>query len=102
MEVGRHVQSTQNRKLVIFLQCINPLISNFTKCSNTLKQFLGKLPTNCLSVFDHFVGLALKGLKKRFGTAFVFYCVAKLSDILRGSSHVCFYLFAEKMSWANF
>ena len=22
------------------------------------------LPTNCVSVFDHFVGLALKGLKK--------------------------------------
>ena len=30
---------------------------------NTLKQFLGKFPTNCLSVFDHFVGLTLKGLK---------------------------------------
>ena len=28
----------------------------------TLKQFVRKLPTNCLSVFDHFVGLALKGL----------------------------------------
>ena len=27
-----------------------------------LKQFVGKLPTNCLSVFDHFVKLALKGL----------------------------------------
>ena len=23
-----------------------------------------ELPTNCLSVFDHFVGLALKGLNK--------------------------------------
>ena len=23
-------------------------------------------PTNCLSVFDHFVGLALKGLKSKF------------------------------------
>ena len=30
--------------------------------SNTRKQFFGKLPTNCLSVFDHFVELALKGL----------------------------------------
>ena len=30
--------------------------------SNTLTQVVGKLPTNCLSVFDHFVGLALKGL----------------------------------------
>ena len=34
-----------------------------TKWSNTLKQFVGKLPTNCLSVFDHFVILALKGLR---------------------------------------
>ena len=26
------------------------------------KQFFGKLPTNCLSVFDYFVGLSLKWL----------------------------------------
>ena len=39
---------------------INPLIANFTKWSNTLKQFVSKLQTNCLSVFDHFVGLVLK------------------------------------------
>ena len=43
-------------------QLLNPLSGNLTKWSNTLKQFVGKLPTNCLSVFDHFVGLALKGL----------------------------------------
>ena len=42
---------------------IKPLNANFTKWSDTLKQFVGKLPTNCLSVLDHFVGLALKGLK---------------------------------------
>ena len=53
----------------------NPLSANFTRWSDTLKQFVGKLPTNCLSkrfvcklptsfliVFDHLVGLALKGL----------------------------------------
>ena len=34
---------------------LNPLSTNFTKWSNTLKQFVDKLPTNCLSVFDHFV-----------------------------------------------
>ena len=45
-----------------FVLPFNPLSANFTKWSNTLKQFVGKLPTNCLSVFDHFVGLALKGL----------------------------------------
>ena len=48
--------------LILFL---NPSIANFTKWSNTLKQFVGKLPTNCLSVFDHFVGYALKGLKNK-------------------------------------
>ena len=39
-----------------------PLSANPTKWSNTLTQFVGNLPSNCLSVFDHFVGLALKGL----------------------------------------
>ena len=39
----------------------NPISANITKWSNTLKQFVGKLPKTCLSVFDHFVGLALKG-----------------------------------------
>ena len=40
---------------------LNPLSANLTKWSNTLKQFVGNLPTNCLSVFGHFVGLGLKG-----------------------------------------
>ena len=42
---------------------INPLSAKFIKWSKTLKQIVGKLPTICLSVFDHFSGLALKGLK---------------------------------------
>ena len=42
---------------------INPLSANFTKWSNRLKQFVSKLPTNCFSVFGHFVGLALTGLR---------------------------------------
>ena len=46
----------------MFFLHINLLNADFTKWSNTLKQFVDKLPTNCLSVFDHFVGLALKGL----------------------------------------
>ena len=40
----------------------NPLSANPAKWSNTLKQFVARLPTNCLRVFDHFVGLTLKGL----------------------------------------
>ena len=42
---------------------INPSSANPAELSNTLKQFLGKLLTNCLGMFDHFVGLALKGFK---------------------------------------
>ena len=41
---------------------INPLSARLIKWPNTLKQFVGNLPTNCLSVFGHFVGLALKVL----------------------------------------
>ena len=40
---------------------INPLSANP----------IGKLPTNCLSVFDHFVKLALKGLRDRLQTSLV-------------------------------
>ena len=51
----------------IFWNCypcnLNPLSANRTKWWNLLKQFVGNLPTNCLSVFNHFVKLALKGLK---------------------------------------
>ena len=43
---------------------LNPLSANPTKWSNTLKQFVGNLSTKCLSVFDHFEKLALKGLKR--------------------------------------
>ena len=45
-----------------FSNQLNPLRANPTKWSNTLKQFIGNLSTNGLSVFDHFVGLAPKGL----------------------------------------
>ena len=41
---------------------INPLSTNPTKWSNTLKELIDNLPTNCLIVFDHFVKMALKGL----------------------------------------
>ena len=45
---------------------INPLSANPTKWPNTLKQFVGNLPTNCLSVFGYFLNLALKGLKTKY------------------------------------
>ena len=47
-------------------EMLNPLSANPTKWSNTLKQSVGKYPTNCMSVFNNFVGLELKGLKAKF------------------------------------
>ena len=43
---------------------VNLLSPTPTKWSNTLKQLVGKLSTNCLSVFGHFMKLVLKGLRK--------------------------------------
>ena len=45
---------------------LNPLSANPTKWSDTLKQFVANLLMNCLSVFDHFVKLVLKGLTFMF------------------------------------
>ena len=59
---------------------------------NTLKQFLVNLPTtSCLSVFDHFVGLALKGWN-------YFHCESRVQNFLR---HLWWSFFA-KMSIQNF
>ena len=49
-----------NFKRVIF----NLLSANPTKWSNSLKSFVCNLPTNCLSVLDRFVGLAVKGFRR--------------------------------------
>ena len=70
--------------LVLF---INLLSANPTKSSNTLKQFVGKLPTNCLSVFDHIVGLALERLKKRFCNYEKTYKLASISCSRRTFFH---------------
>ena len=47
---------------------LNPLSVNLTKWLYTLKQFVGKnkKSTICLSVFEHFLGLMLKGLNEQF------------------------------------
>ena len=46
----------------------DPLSARPRKWSNTLKQFVGKLKTNCFEIFHNFVGLVLKGLKKIYET----------------------------------
>ena len=49
------------------------------------KQFVGKLPKNCLSMFDHFVELALKRVK-----------MEQFAKNINGFSH---YLFLQKPSF---
>ena len=55
--------SNIGKKDDLILYFLNALSANFTKSSNTLKKFVGKLATNCFTMFDHFVELTLKGLK---------------------------------------
>ena len=57
---------------------LNPFSANFTKWSNTLKLFVGKLTANCLIVFGHFVGFALKGLINILATCHVVYLTCYL------------------------
>ena len=64
--VFSHLPGLPKGSLPNFTSNIIPLSANPIKWSNTLKHFVSNLPTNCLSVFDHFVKLALKGLSLHF------------------------------------
>ena len=54
-------ESKRSQKVALHDLHLKPLGANPTQWFKTLKQFVGNLPTNCLSVFDHFVGWRLKG-----------------------------------------
>ena len=56
-----------NFKIILFFFWYCSVVIQNLKWSNTLKQFVGNLPTNGLSVFDHFWGLMLKGFRKSNG-----------------------------------
>ena len=68
--------SASGVEISIIVDCfdkLNPLSANPEKWSNTLKQIVGNLPTICLSVFDHFMNLVLKGssITNFFSTLFL-------------------------------
>ena len=75
---------------------VNPLRAKFIKWLNTLKQFVGKLPTNCLSVFDHFVGLAFKRLIDKTHTIFLPTIIRSSQDSL--FTNYCVELFLHSFS----
>ena len=61
----------------------NSLSANPEKWSNTLKQIVRNLLTICLSVFDHFMNLALKGLTPLLTVAiFLFPDSAKVVSVV--------------------
>ena len=82
----------------------NSLSANPTKWSSILKQFVGNFPTNCLSAFDHFVGLTFKQVKVfLFNIEYLYYleknktkiyCITSLSK--KFCSTIIFY------SWKGF
>ena len=84
----------QKRLLELFIEVkhvftwVSPLSTNFRKWSNALKQFVGKLPTNCLSVFGHFVNLALKGLRSAFYKVFKKLIYRSSLDVFQKDSEV--------------
>ena len=61
-------KSVTNEVAGIYSLVFNYLSANPTKWPTTLKQFFGSLPTNFLSVFDRFGGMALEVL---IGSAFM-------------------------------
>ena len=104
-------QSTQSNKFTISLQCLEKYVLDGVhflhadKHQNFYKLpllFLMKVAKHVQSTQNRKLVIFLQCIKKMFGNAFVFYSVAKHSDILQESSHVCFYLFAKIMSWASF
>ena len=54
-----------NKVAGLSLQCYYPFKRQSHKIVKHTQTILRQQPTNCLSVFEHFVNLALKGLKKR-------------------------------------
>ena len=74
---------------------LTPLSVNPTKWSNPLKQFVGNLPKNCLSVFDHFVKLALKGLPVFLSNRRILSLNKLLEFLVTDSSEKEFYIFSK-------
>ena len=66
-EPNAHIRTFRKRWSFIWrcffpVSILSPLNANPAKWPNTLKQFVGNLATNCLSVCGHFINLVLKGL----------------------------------------
>ena len=100
MGMIKHSQSTESNKFAMSLQYpnefMNGVYSGVHQDQNLYKldyQFLMKVARHVQSTQKRKFVKFLKYIRKSMATAFVFYCHAKHSDTLLGSSHVCYYLF---------
>ena len=76
---------------------VNSLSASPTKLSNTLKEFLGNLLTNSLSVFDSFVGLAFKWFRSfTFKDPFMVTHRVYDSDLNNGVGKAMFKIYLKK------
>ena len=93
----KHSQSTESNKFAISLQCLRKEVSNGVHSLHADKhQSFYKLTLSFFMEVARYVQstqnrkliIFLLNVRKNVPTVFVFYCDAKHSDILLGSSHV--------------
>ena len=77
-------------------------MANPEKWSNTLKQTVGNLPTVCLSVFDHFMNLALKELIPAPFNSYCFCNGLMVSGKFCDYEYFLIIAFSKKMSMKKF
>ena len=82
--------SEKNVENTVSYLYFNPLSANPTKWLNTLKQFVG-------SVFDHFVGLTVKGLTKKI--IIIIILQVKIQDFRSAILPPFQFVWTEKKAW---
>ena len=103
MGMIKHSQITQSNKFAISLQYLKKEVRNGGHFWHADKRqsfyklvlsFLMEVARHVQNTQNRKLVIFLQYIKKNCRNYFAFYCDAKHSDIFRGSSHVCCYLFS--------
>ena len=107
MGMIKYSQSTQSNKFTISLQYLKKGVRNRSQFWHADKRqsfyklvlsFLMEVARHVQNTQNRKLVIFLQYIKKNCRNCFVFYCDAKHSDILWGSSHVCCYLLSTNQS----
>ena len=110
MGMIKHSEITQSNKFAISLQYLKKEVRNGCHFWHADKRqsfyklvlsFLMEVARHVQNTQNRKLVIFLQYIKKNCRNSFVFYCDAKLSDILRWSSHVCSYLLSRRSSHIN-